>query len=100
MGVGKDRPAMSERVRREQVTFLHAFSLAGLEEELGPGTYTVETIEEPIDGLSFVAYRRVSTTIVLPSRQLGDACRQVVTIDPRALEAAQKTDADLAKQPR
>ena len=54
----------------KQVTFLHAFSLAGLEEELGPGTYTVETIEEPIDGLSFVAYRRVSTTIVLPSRQL------------------------------
>jgi hypothetical protein len=46
------------------------------------------TIEQPIDGLSFLAYRRVGTK--------GDACRQVMTIDPRVLEAARQMDAELA----
>jgi hypothetical protein len=57
-----------ERTRHEQVIFLLPASLAGVDQQLEPGTYTVETIEEPIDGLSFLAYRRVSTTIVLPSQ--------------------------------
>ncbi len=91
---------MSERTRRELVTFLHPFSLPGIEASQGPGTYTVETIEEPIDGLSFVAYRRVSTTILLPSPQFGHASRQAVTIDPRDLEAARKKDAEMAKPPQ
>jgi hypothetical protein len=83
-------------MRHEQVIFLHPFSLTGVDQQLEPGTYTVETVEEPIDGLSFLAYRRVATTIVLPSREQGDACRQVVTIDPRVLEAAKQMDAELA----
>ena len=103
-GVAKARQypvnAVTERTRREQVTFLHPFSLAGVEEQQEPGTYAVETIEETIDGLSFVAYRRVSTTIVLPSPQYGNASRQAVTIDPIDLEAARKRDAELASQPR
>jgi hypothetical protein len=91
---------MSERTKRELVTFLHPFSLAGVEEQQTPGTYTVETVEEPIEGLSFVAYRRISTTIVLPSPQYGNASRQAVTIDPRDLEAAMKRDAELASPSR
>jgi len=70
-----------------------------VDESLKPGTYTLETIEEPIDGLSFVAYRRVCTTIVLPSREHGDACRQLVTIDSHVLEAAKEKDAEFANQP-
>jgi hypothetical protein len=85
-----------ERTRHEQVIFLHPASLAGVDRQIEPGAYTVETIEEAIDGLSFLAYRRVATTIVLPSREQGDACRQVVTIDPRVLEAAKQKDAELA----
>ena len=88
-----------ERTRHEQVIFLHPASLAGVDRQIEPGTYTVETTEEAIDGLSFLAYRRVATTIVLPSREQGDACRQVVTIDPRALEAAKQKDAELANNP-
>ena len=78
------------------MTFLQPFSLAGIEEQQTPGTYTVETIEESIDGLSFVAYRRISTTIVLLSPQYGAASRQAITIDPRDLEAAMRRDAELA----
>ena len=86
---------MNERTTRESVTFLHPFSLAGIEEILEPGTYIVETLEELIQGLSFVAYRRVSTTIVTADKGYGQAVRQVITIDPRDLEAAQEHDAQI-----
>jgi hypothetical protein len=89
-----------ERTTQELVTFLHPFSLAGVDGQQGPGTFTVEVIEEPIGGLSFVAYRRVSTTIILPSAQYGYASKQAVTVDPRDLQAAQEKDATTAKRPR
>jgi hypothetical protein len=82
------------------VTFLHPFSLAGADGEQPPGTYVVETTEVPIDGLSFAAYRRVSTTIVLPSPHYGWASRQMITIDPRELEAAGERDAETARARR
>lgn len=84
---------MRERTTHRSVTFLHPFSLVGIEGEQPAGTYAIETVEEPIDGLSFMAYRRVSTTIVLPSQANATRCRQVETIDPRDLEAAEKRDA-------
>ena len=90
---------MPERIKTEQVTFLHPFSLPGVEGLQEPGTYTVETIEEAIEGLSMVAYRRMSTTIILPSPQYGYASRQAVAIDPNDLETARKKDAEKARQP-
>jgi len=61
--------------------------------ELSAGTYTVETTEEPVGGLSLLAYRHVSTTIFLASREFGPASRQVVTIEPLDLDGALKRDA-------
>ena len=84
---------MNERITNQTVCFQHPFELAGVEGENPAGTYTVETIEEPICGLSFTAYRRVSTTITLVSRQLGVASRQVASIEPADLEAALRRDA-------
>lgn len=78
------------------MTFLHPFSLAGVAELQKPGTYTVETIEELVDAPTLVAYRRVSTTIMLPSPEYGYASKQAVMIDPSDLEAAKKKDAELA----
>jgi hypothetical protein len=72
---------------------LHPFSLSGVEGVQPAGTYTVETIEATLDDLSFVAYRRVSTSIMLPA--VGEAAgqRQVIFVDPLELEAAVKRDA-------
>jgi len=84
---------VQERTTRKSVTFVHPFSLAGIDEKLEPGTYDVEICEELIEGLSFVAYRRVSTTIVVAMKSYGHAARQVVAIDPLDLEFAQKIDA-------
>jgi hypothetical protein len=84
---------VTDRITRETVTFSHPFELADVEGKQPAGRYTIETIEEPIDSVSFVAYRRVSTTIVLASQKYGGAS-QVVTIDPSDLKAARKRDAE------
>lgn len=84
---------MHERTTRKSLVFLHPFSLAGIEEMLEPGTYIVETVEEMIEGLSFVAYRRISTTIEMDVNGLGQRARQVVAIDPVDLQKAQERDA-------
>jgi hypothetical protein len=86
---------MPERITRRSVTFLHPFTLIGVDGVQPAGTYTIETVEEPLANLSFIAYRRVSTTIVLPSIDAPTLRREVVIIDPRDLEAAQKRDAGM-----
>ena len=85
---------MTDRITRETVTFRCSFELTDVEGKQPAGRYTIETIEEPIDSVSFVAYRRVSTTIVLASQKYGGASRQVVTIDPSDLKAARKRDVE------
>lgn len=84
---------MQDRITHRMVTFLHPFSLAGVEGERSAGTYAIETTEAPINGLSVLGYRRVSTTIELPSDLSAMLSRQRVDIDPRDLEAAEKRDA-------
>ena len=84
---------MTDRITHETIAFLNPFALKNVEGILPPGTYTIETIEEPIDGLSMLAYRRVSTTIIVPSPSHGMASRQMVTIDPLDLEDVRKRDA-------
>ena len=59
------------RTRRETVTFARPFRLRGVDEAQPAGAYTVETDEEPIEGLSFMAYRRVATGIFLPLARAG-----------------------------
>ena len=83
-----------DRITRETITFLHPFELADVQGMLPAGTYTIETIEEFDRERLMVAYRRVSTTIVVPSPTSGMASRQMVTIDPLDLEVARKRDAE------
>ena len=85
---------VTDRITRETIAFLHPFELTDVEGILPAGTYTIETIEAPIDGISILAYRRVSTTIIVPSPSYGTTSRQVFTIDPLDLEAARKRDVE------
>lgn len=52
----------------------------------------VETDEELLSGLSFPAYRRVATLILLPSRPGKGIGEQVANIDPLELQAALERD--------
>ena len=83
---------MPERTTSSLVTFLHPFSLAGIDDEQPAGTYTVETVDELLETLSFVAYRRLSTTIELPAAGSGTCQRQVTEIDSADLAQAQERD--------
>jgi len=76
------------RTTRETVTFDRPFSLSAVDEVQPAGTYTVEIDEELIEGLSFLAYRRIATTIYLPLRQGGAGSVQAVKVDPQELAAA------------
>jgi hypothetical protein len=86
---------MTGRTSHKKVTFTRPFLLSGLDEVQPAGTYTVETNEELLPGLSFPAYRRVATLIFLPPRR-GVFVERVVNIDPMELEAVQKRDASIA----
>jgi hypothetical protein len=87
---------MTMRTSHKTVTFTQPFSLNGIDEVQAAGTYTVETNEEPLQGVSFPAYRRVETLIFLPSRPGGPFVERVVNIDPLELQAVQKRDAAIA----
>ena len=71
---------MTTRTTTKGVTFHRPFHLKGVDRLLPPAEYSVVTDEEVIDGLSFAAYRRVSTVIFVPAES-GSAV-EMVTIDP------------------
>jgi hypothetical protein len=60
----------------------------GVDKTLPPGTYLVETDEEQIPGLTFLAYRRLQTVIVVPATVGSASAWQSVVIEPDALELA------------
>ena len=86
---------LPERTTLTTITFSHPFSLTDVDGVQPPGNYTVETIDTTLDNLSFIAYRRISTSIRLPAIGKVARQRQVIFIDPLELEAAQKRDAQI-----
>lgn len=83
---------MTVRTSKKTVTFRRPFTLCGLDEVLPAGAYIVETDEELLDGISFLAYRRILTLIHLRATHGGSDFTRTLTIDPKDLEAAQKRD--------
>ena len=73
---------MTIRSRQVSVVFKHDFYIEGIDRTLPPGAYDVVTDEEEIEGLSFLAYRRVATSF----RVTGPIRERVTTescfIDP------------------
>ena len=86
---------MTTRTTTTTVTFRHPFLIKGVERVMPAGNYSVVTDEELIDGLSFLAYRRVLTAIYLPAAGRSSATEMVI-IDPKDLEAAQEQDKEAA----
>ncbi len=84
---------MLTRTQTTSLVFRHSFLLNAAEGLQPAGTYTVETEEELLEGLSFPAYRRVSTTI---TRQVTrtNAFVQAIPVDPRELAEAHEADGD------
>ena len=79
---------MIERTTLTSVTFTKEFVLREAEGIQPPGTYRVEVVEEPLDTVTFLAYRRVSTTIALPAVGTAALKRQIIPTSAQELEAA------------
>jgi hypothetical protein len=77
--------------RNETVSFSKPFLLKGVDRILPAGNYRVVTDEELIEGISFPAYRRISTLIFVPGVSGGSI--EMITIDPLDLRMALDRDA-------
>ena len=84
---------MTMRSRREAITFLHPFRIKGIDRLLPPGAYQVITDEELIEGLSFPAFRRVATMIMVPAAPRRSSTMEMISIGSVDLSDAQRIDA-------
>ena len=84
---------MTMRSRRETITFQHPFRIRGIGRLLPPGAYEVITDEEMIEGLSFAAFRRVATMIMVPAATPRGSTMEMISIGAVELSDAQRIDA-------
>jgi hypothetical protein len=84
---------MTVRSRREIITFKHPFRIKGTDRLLPPGAYEVVTDEEMIEGLSFAAFRRVATMIMVPAAPPRTLTTEMISIGSVELSDAQRNDA-------
>lgn len=91
---------MMTRTHRQHVVFNRPFLIKGIDRLLPSGAYEVVTDEELIEGLSFPVYRRVSTMIFVPAQsQHPSSSIEMLTIDPRELQAARDRDIETHSGP-
>jgi hypothetical protein len=83
---------MSTRTMQSVVRFSSPFLLHSLDVPLPAGEYRVEQDEELIEGISWLAYRRVATFIHLPAIAIESQAHQIIEIDPADLETALEKD--------
>lgn len=83
---------MTTRVTTRIVTFEKAFMLDEIEGLLPAGSYRVETEDETLDNVSFVAHRRIATHIFVPSRAGAAGGTQMWKIHPNGLSEALSRD--------
>ena len=84
---------MTMSSRRETITFQHPFRIKGIDRLLPPGAYQVITDEEMIEGLSFPAFRRVATMIMVPAAPPRSSTMEMISIGSVDLSDAQRIDA-------
>ena len=68
------------------MTFAQPFLLRAIEAVMPSGTYKIDSEEELIEGLSFLAYRRTATWIHLPSVGTKSGSSQMILVHPSELE--------------
>lgn len=84
---------MTIRSTTKTVIFTRPFSLSGFDGEQPAGSYSVETDEELVEGVSFPAYRRMATMMKLETgARTAGGVLQLAVIDPKELETALAVD--------
>lgn len=83
---------MFARTKHRTVHFDQPFWMPGLGEIVDPGDYQVDEDEELIEGISWLAYRRVATFITLPATAANKYRMRLIAIDPEELERLVSVD--------
>ncbi|MEP6567116.1 MAG: hypothetical protein ABJB10_18440 [Mesorhizobium sp.] len=87
---------MSGRTTHSIAHFTAPFVLGGLEGKMPAGDYDIDHDEELMDGMSWLAWRRVATFIHLPARTVKSPTSQLIAIDHAELETALRQDRENA----
>ena len=83
---------MTARTTRTVVRFSSTFLLPGFDAPQPAGDYRVDHHEEPIEGVSRLAWIRVGAFIHLPAVGIRGLTQQMVPISPVDLESALEKD--------
>ena len=83
---------MIARITQSTVHFGAPFSLSGVGRVLPPGDYTLAEDDELVEGLPWLAYRRVAVFLYLPDTSSGGKPDQPVLIDYSQLATARRQD--------
>ena len=78
--------------KREFVTFKHPFRIRGIDRQLPAGDYEVITDHEALEGVSFAAFRRVATMIMVPAKD-SRLTMEMIPVGPDDLADAKRIDA-------
>ena len=89
---------MTTRSRRETITFQRPFRIKGIDRLLPAGAYEVIADEEMIEGLSFAAFRRVATMIMVPAAPPHASTMEMISIGSVNLSDAQRIDAGAPRE--
>jgi hypothetical protein len=84
---------MTTRTTKTTIRFTQPFRIGASGESFPPGVYEVETDEELLEGLSFLAYRATQTLLYVPARPRQTGLFRPLKVDAAELEAAQLRDA-------
>lgn len=83
---------MDLRTTRSTVTFIHPFLLPGHDDDLPAGDYDLVVEEELLQGLSFDAYRRTASYLLIRAPSGHGGTTEMRPVDPGDLEAALRRD--------
>jgi hypothetical protein len=76
------------RTKQTVVEFKHGFVLSGFDALQPAGSYHVDVDEEEIEGLSFLAYRRVGARLYTPAGTHAGDCHFAVPMSMAEFDAA------------
>ena len=83
---------MTTRSTRSVVTFSRPFRIAGYEDDLPAGQYEMVVDEDLLEGVSFEAYKRTATYLLIGGPAGGPGVAEMRPVDPRDMDAALARD--------
>ena len=85
---------MVKRINKKLVTFQFPFSIDDIGKQLPAGEYTIESEEESIVGLSFLAFRNIETILVVRPPKGQPGATHYWSVDHEDLAKAIEADSD------